>query len=80
MDNFRRHKNKLIKMSVKEVVTEDTWFIAHNTDYSVIHYGWVLKGKELDSGQPVIEEFDNKDAWLERLRNFGITPEPPTGP
>lgn len=67
-------------MSVKEVVTQDTWFIAHNADYSVVHYGWVSKGKELDSGQPIIEEFDNEAAWLIRLAELGIVPDPPFGP
>lgn len=65
---------------MKQVTTEDTWFIAHNADYSVIHYGWVAKGRELDSGQPIIEEFDNEAAWLVKLAELGIVPESPLGP
>jgi hypothetical protein len=30
---------------------------------------------ELDSGQPIIEEFDNEADWLIRLAELGITPE-----
>ena len=82
MDYNRRHKslNKLIKMSTIGAVTQDIWFIAHNADYSVIHYGFVYKDKELDSGQPIIEEFDNEAAWLIRLTELGIVPDPPLGP
>ncbi len=82
MDYNRRHKslNKLIKMSTIGTVTQDTWFIAHNADYSVIHYGFVYKDKELDSGQPIIEEFYNEAAWLIRLAELGIVPDPPFGP
>ena len=55
-------------MSTIGAVTQDTWFIAHNADYSVIHYGFVYKDKELDSGQPIIEA------------ELGIVPDPPFGP
>lgn len=32
-------------------------------------------GTVLDSGQPIIEEFDNESDWLIRLAELGITPE-----
>jgi hypothetical protein len=43
---------------LKQIVDRDTWFIAHNEDLSVIHYGFCPKGTALDSGQPIIEEFE----------------------
>jgi hypothetical protein len=65
---------------MEKVVTKNTWFIAHNNDYSITHYGWVSTGKELDSGQPFVDEFYNVDDWLAKLTELGITPEPPLGP
>ena len=38
---------------VKQIVDRDTWFIAHNEDLSVIHYGFCPNGTALDSGQPI---------------------------
>ena len=58
-----------------QTVTQDTWFIAHNESLTVIHYGFCPTGTELDSGQPIIEEFDDEEDWLIRLDKLGITPE-----
>lgn len=60
---------------VKQIVDRDTWFIAHNEELTVIHYGFCPKGTALDSGQPIIEEFDNEADWLIRLAELGIIPE-----
>ena len=62
---------------MKQVTTQETWFIARNEDLTIIHYGYAPANTEIDSGQPVIEEFDNVDNWLVRLKELNITPEPP---
>lgn len=65
---------------MKQVTTEDTWFIARNEDLTIIHYGYAPANTEIDTGQPVIEEFNNVEDWIERLAELGITPEEPYGP
>jgi len=65
---------------MKQVTTEDTWFIARNEDLTIIHYGYASANTEIDTGQPVIEEFNNVEDWIERLAELGITPEEPYGP
>ena len=61
---------------LRQTVDKDTWYIAHNEDLTIIHYGFCPEGTALDSGQPIIEEFDNEADWLIRLDELGITPEP----
>ena len=60
---------------MKQIVNIDTWFIAKNEDNSVIHYGYCPANTELDTGQPIVEEYDNEADWLVRLTELGITPE-----
>jgi hypothetical protein len=56
--------------------TQDTWFISYNADKSVIHYGEAEKGTSINSGQPFEDPlYYDKDAWLIRLAELGITPE-----
>lgn len=56
--------------------TQDTWFISYNADKSVIHYGEAEKGTSINSGQLFQDPlYYDKDAWLERLAELGITPE-----
>ena len=62
---------------MKQVTTEDTWFIARNEDSTIVHYGFSPKGTDIDTGQPVVEEFNNKADWLARLLELGITPIEP---
>jgi hypothetical protein len=48
-----------------------TYFIAHNGD-DIIHYGSYEEGQTFDSGQPIIEKFDDKKLWIERLKEFNV--------
>lgn len=65
---------------MKQVTTQNTWFIARNESLTIIHYGYAPPNTEIDTGQPVIEEFYNVEDWIERLSELGITPEPPYEP
>ena len=53
----------------------DMWFICRNEDLTVIHYFFNPANNEMDTGQPIIEEYDNEADWLIRLAELGITPE-----
>ena len=53
----------------------DMWFICRNEDLTVIHYFFNPANNEMDTGQPIVEEYDNESDWLERLKELGITPE-----
>lgn len=52
----------------------DMWFICRNEDLTVIHYFFNPANNEMDTGQPIVEEFDNEADWLIRLKELGITP------
>ena len=73
MDNKWRHRNKL--NMVHKTVDKDTWYIVYLEDKSKIFYGFCPNGTRLDSGMPIVEEYDNEADWLERLKELGITPE-----
>ena len=53
----------------------DMWFICRNEDLTVIHYFFNPANNEMNTGQPIVEEFTNEADWLERLKELGITPE-----
>jgi len=53
----------------------DMWFICRNEDLTVIHYFFNPANNEMDTGQPIVEEYDNESDWLIRLAELGITPE-----
>ncbi len=53
----------------------DMWFICRNEDLTVIHYFFNPANNEMDTGQPIVEEYTNEADWLERLKELGITPE-----
>lgn len=53
----------------------DMWFICRNEDLTVIHYFFNPANNEMDTGQPIVEEFTNEADWLARLKELGITPE-----
>tara|TARA_R110000796_G_C14500872_1_gene428857 strand:- start:65 stop:247 length:183 start_codon:yes stop_codon:yes gene_type:complete len=53
----------------------DTWFICRNEDLTVIHYFFNPANNEMDTGQPIVEEYTNEADWLERLKELGITPD-----
>ena len=65
---------------MKEIVEQNTWFIARNDDYTVINYGYAEKGGVLLAGQPVLEKYYTEDEWRLSLENYDIFPDetPPT--
>jgi hypothetical protein len=46
--------------------TEDRWYIAHNMK-DVFHFGLLLAGSELKTGQPYVEEFKTEEEIADRL-------------
>lgn len=48
-----------------------TYFIAHNGK-DIVHYGSYEEGQAFNSGQPIIEKFDDENLWIERLTELGI--------
>ena len=53
----------------------DTYFIVMNNDESVIRYGMCPAGQVMQSGLPVLETFTDKQGWIDRLLELGITPK-----
>jgi hypothetical protein len=51
------------------------WFICRNEDLTVIHYFFNPANNQMDTGQPIVEEYTNEADWLIRLAELGITPE-----
>jgi hypothetical protein len=60
-------------MPISIQVTQDTWFIGHDPDFEIVHYSFVETGTRLDSGQEIIELFNNEQDWTNRLLEIGIT-------
>ena len=65
-----------------------SYFLAHNAT-DVFHYGELLEGQEITTGQPNLEYFETLEELKERLLVFGVvyndtnnSPEPqePLGP
>ena len=48
-----------------------TYFLAHNAT-DVFHYGELLEGQEITTGQPNLEYFDTLDELKQRLLTFGV--------
>ena len=55
---------------MKKLEKKDTvvWYIAHNAE-NVFHFGKLEAGLELQTGQPILEEFETEGEMSERL-NF----------
>ncbi len=54
--------------------TSAKWWVAHNNDFSVIHYGKAEVGQVVSSGQPILDTYDTEQAWLDFLTTKGINP------
>ncbi len=54
--------------------TSAKWWVAHNNDFSVIHYGKAEVGQVVSSGQPSLVTYDTEQAWLDFLATKGINP------
>lgn len=48
-----------------------SYFLAHNA-IDVFHYGELLEGQVITTGQPNLEYFDTLDELKERLLSFGV--------
>jgi len=57
-----------------------TYFLAHN-EIDVFHYGELLEGQVIETGQPFLEYFNTLDELKDRLAILGTEyQEPSTGP
>lgn len=54
--------------------TNKKYWIAHN-ESDIVHYGEVEVGQVVTTGQPTLEEFDDRDLWKARLAEFSIDPD-----
>jgi len=54
------------------IVDKDTWFIAHN-GVDVFHYGFSEKNTCIDTGQPILDQYDNELDYQVALGVLGIT-------
>ena len=52
--------------------TETVWWIAKSEDDSVIHYGTVDENNIVETGQPILESYNNENDWLIRLQQLGV--------
>lgn len=59
-------------MPIHTLILEDTWFIGYNEEKTVVHYCYCEPNTRLDSGQNIIELFDNEEAYLIRLEELNI--------
>ena len=51
-----------------------TYWIAHNSN-DVIHFGEVEVGQVVTTGQPILEDFTDREAWKTRLLELGVDPD-----
>lgn len=47
------------------------YFLAHNAT-DIFHYGELLEGQEISTGQPNLEYFDTLEELKQRLLTFGV--------
>lgn len=69
---------------MKKTFDKETFVIAHN-EADVVHAAKAEPGTKFETGQPVVEEFEDKEAWKERLVELKVDPakfdpEPPVLP
>ena len=59
---------------------QSTYFICFNADRSeVTSYGSVEPNTQMETGQPILDQYLDEDEWLAVLLENGITPDlPPT--
>ena len=54
------------------IIEKDTWVIAHN-GIDVFHYGFSEKNTVIDTGQPIVEQYETELEWQVALGVLGIT-------
>lgn len=65
-------------MPIHELILTDTWFIGRAVDNQIIHHGFCQAGTRLDSGQEIIELFNDENSYTEKLIELGIDLESET--
>jgi hypothetical protein len=48
-----------------------TYYIAHNGK-DIFHWGFYEEGESFQTGQPIVETFDDKEKWIERMKFLKI--------
>jgi len=56
--------------------TQTKWFITYTDKDVIVSYGEVTPEQEMETGQPIMNVYDNKEEWLEVLIENGIDPYP----
>jgi len=56
--------------------TQTKWFINYTDKNVIVSYGEVTPEQEMETGQPIMNVYDNEEEWLEVLIENGIDPYP----
>jgi len=56
--------------------TQTKWFITYTDKDVIVSYGEVTPEQEMETGQPIMNVYDNEEEWLEVLIENGINPYP----
>lgn len=56
--------------------TQTKWFITYTNKNVIVSYGEVTPEQEMETGQPIMNVYDNEEEWLEVLIENGIDPYP----
>ena len=56
--------------------TQTKWFITYTDKDVIVSYGEVTPEQEMETGQPIMNVYDNEEEWLEVLIENGIDPYP----
>lgn len=56
--------------------TQTKWFITYTDKNVIVSYGEVTPEQEMETGQPIMNVYDNEEEWLEVLIENGIDPYP----
>jgi hypothetical protein len=54
----------------------DTWWIARNSENSVIYEGQIFAGQQVTTGLDVLEIFLTEELWQARLTELGYVKQP----
>lgn len=56
--------------------TQTKWFITYTDKNVIVSYGEVTPEQEMETGQPIMNVYDNEEEWIEVLIENGIDPFP----
>lgn len=56
--------------------TQTKWFITYTDKNVIVSYGEVTPEQEMETGQPIMNVYDNEEEWIEVLIENGIDPYP----